>query len=309
MVFKVTPFPEFSWSQSRDAIMQECQRKYYYHYYASHNGWLDDAIGRQRQAYLLKQIGNLHLVLGTVVHEMAHDVTVKTLNRQSCAAPEEWIQLVKNRLNQAYKDSKLKEQWKRKPKKFTMLHEMYYGETLPESLVTLIREKIEPCVRNLFLSETYRELHSRDDIEIVEAEQMKTTPFENERMYVIPDLLYKRGDGSYVIVDWKTGKEYEQNEDQTLLYAMYAIEHYNVPIEKVEIRLEYLLSGTHKNIVPNPSKMEQTRQWVRDSIESMKSLLENEQQNKPLDEAFFVTTPDRFKCKGCNFREICPDVL
>ncbi len=308
MAFKVTPFPEFSWSQSRDAIMQDCLRKYYYHYYASHNGWLGDATDSQRQAYLLKQLSNLHLVLGSAIHEMAHEVIVKTLERQSIATTDEWIRTIKDRLNRAYVESKKQDVWRRAPKKSTMLHEIYYGENkLPDSLVKLIAGKIEPCVRNVFACETFREITTQQGIEIVEAEQMKTTPFDDERMYVIPDLVYKRADGSYVIVDWKTGKEYEQNEDQTLLYAMYAIEHYKVPIDKVEIRLEYLLTGTHKTIAPNQAKMEETRQWVRDSIEQMKRLMENELQNKPLDESFFSAKPDRFKCGGCNFCEICPE--
>ena len=112
MAFKVTPFPEFSWSQSRDAIMQDCLRKYYYHYYASHNGWLGDATDSQRQAYLLKQLSNLHLVLGSAIHEMAHEVIVKTLERQSIATTDEWIRTIKDRLNRAYVESKKQDVWR-----------------------------------------------------------------------------------------------------------------------------------------------------------------------------------------------------
>lgn len=33
---------EFSWSYSRKNSFHDCLRKYYYHYYASHNGWEDN---------------------------------------------------------------------------------------------------------------------------------------------------------------------------------------------------------------------------------------------------------------------------
>jgi CRISPR/Cas system-associated exonuclease Cas4 (RecB family) len=80
-----------------------------------------------------------------------------------------------------------------------------------------------------------------------------------------------------------------------------------VDIEQIEIRLEYLLSGKAKTIRPDRQSMERTKQWVRDSLEQMKRLLENEEMNKPLVETFFTASPSAFACRSCNFREICPD--
>ncbi len=308
MAFQVKPYPDFSWSQSRDATFQDCMKKYFFHYYASHNGWLDSSTSAQKQAYALKQLSNLHVILGSAIHEIAYEVMMALADKQSQVADvNNYIQQVRNRLNEAYLQSKEVARWMRAPKKSMMLHEMYYGGQLPPDTVKIIKDKIEPCVRNIFTSETFAELKDQKDIVVLEAEQMKTTTFEQDQMYAIPDLLYKRADGTHVIVDWKTGKEYEQNEEQTLLYAMYTSANYQVDIERVEIRLEYLLSGKAKTIRPNAQSMERTKQWVRESLEQMKRLLENEEMNKPLTESFFTASPSTFTCRSCNFREICPD--
>lgn len=309
MPFEIRPYPTFSWSQSRDALFQECERKYYYNYYAAHNGWLDSATEQQRRAYRLKKLVNLHLVLGTIIHEMAHQVIAQVYSDSTYDHVAVWIQNVKNRLNQAYLESKQVDRWQRMPNKTMMLHEMYYEGQLPEKTVQLIRDKIEPCVSNFFQSATFSEVQNDRQLELMEAENMKTTPFEDDHLYVIPDLVYRRSDGVVVIVDWKTGKEYEQNEDQTLLYAMYACEHYQVPLGQIEIRLEYLLTGTYKTIIPDQTSIDRTRAWIRDSLTSMKNVLENVALNKPLAETMFTSTNDVFACKGCNFREICPDRL
>jgi hypothetical protein len=309
MAFETRPYPDFSWSQSRDATFKECRRKYFFHYYAAHNGWFEHADEFARVAYRLKQMANLHVVLGSAIHEMAHEVILKAHQGLTTSSVEEWVQKIKNRLNEAYVSSKQVDRWRLQPKKSTMLHEMYYGGSLSTKTVEQIKVKIEPCVRNIFSSDTYQELVNNDSIQIVEAENMKTTAFESDQLYVIPDLVYQRKDGTFVIVDWKTGKEYEQNEDQTLLYAMYANEHYGVPLEKIEIRLEYLLLNSSKILIPTAERMQQTKQWIRASLGEMKSLLENQLLNKPQPDTFFQATPSAFSCKSCNFREICNEAL
>ena len=76
MAFEIRAYPDFSWSQSRRSTFRECPRKYYWHYYGSHNGWLDEATAEARQAWRLKKITNLYMVLGTIVHELAAEAVL-----------------------------------------------------------------------------------------------------------------------------------------------------------------------------------------------------------------------------------------
>lgn len=42
--------PRFSWSWSRDRVLRECARRYYWHYYGSFGGWRSGASEEARVA-------------------------------------------------------------------------------------------------------------------------------------------------------------------------------------------------------------------------------------------------------------------
>lgn len=64
-------YPQWSYSQSRANMFDECLRKYYYHYYGAHNGWkTESADEMQVRLYRLKQLSNLYLVFGDLAHRM-----------------------------------------------------------------------------------------------------------------------------------------------------------------------------------------------------------------------------------------------
>ena len=60
----------FSWSPSRDRLYRNCARAYYFNYYGSWGGWERDAPAPARLAYRLKQMTNLPMFAGTVVHDV-----------------------------------------------------------------------------------------------------------------------------------------------------------------------------------------------------------------------------------------------
>ncbi len=47
---------EFSWSKSRDEVFRTCPRQYWFAYYGYWNGWLENALERTRQIYILKNL-------------------------------------------------------------------------------------------------------------------------------------------------------------------------------------------------------------------------------------------------------------
>ena len=104
MAWEVKPYPEWSWSHSRDLLFRECQRKYYYQYYGSHNGWLQEAAPEAARLYRLKQLQSLYLLFGDVVHQMA-DMFIGRWERDKVAFSEdELLSRVRNLMNQAVKN-------------------------------------------------------------------------------------------------------------------------------------------------------------------------------------------------------------
>ena len=57
---------------TRQRLLENCPRSYYFRSYLSHNGWLDDAPQRSRLAYRLGKLASLdtvsytHLTLPTI---------------------------------------------------------------------------------------------------------------------------------------------------------------------------------------------------------------------------------------------------
>lgn len=307
MAFEIKPYPEWSWSQSRDGLFSECRRKYYFHYYQSHNGWLRDSNEEARKTYRLKQLTNLYLLLGDGIHQIAEAALKQWRDEKDLPGEEESLQRIRQHLNQAYLDSRQLDKWVSSPKKLNMLHEIYYSGKLPDYRVEQIKERMAACVKQFFISSSLQEVEKGQDIRIIEVEELNTFLIEDNKIYVKLDLLYKRQDDIWVIVDWKTGAESEKNDRQLLLYALFLNDKYDVPYEKMEIRVEYLLTGECNIVDIDEEEIEKIKNQVIKSTNEMKSFLMDEAENKPLPKTSFPAEPEKRKCVFCSYQEICDE--
>ena len=157
MAFEIRPFPDFSWSQSRRSTFRECPRRYYWHYYGSHNGWLDESPPEARRAWRLKKISNLYMKLGNVVHELVADAITQVRGGNPAPDAAALIQRGRNRLNRAWLESQNRAEWERRPGAITMLMEFYVGSGPSRDLIERIRDKLYTCLRNFLTSESFRE--------------------------------------------------------------------------------------------------------------------------------------------------------
>src|SRR5690554_1475593 len=86
MAYVRREYPEWSWSFSRHQTFSSCHRKYYYQYYASHNGWEQQGTELATTAYRLKKITNLYTTLDDAVHKVAENLV--RLARKGNKLPE-----------------------------------------------------------------------------------------------------------------------------------------------------------------------------------------------------------------------------
>lgn len=298
------PYPDWSWSPSRHGMFEECRRKYYYHYYAAHNGWLAESTPYARQAYRLKQMTNIYLVFGDAVHKMAEEAVKLYHSYGRLMDGEEMRRRIRTLLNQAYKDSRNVETWCQQPKQLTMLQEMYYAGGLSESVTDTIKRRIPILVDRLLGSESLQHYMHGDGCHLVELERLNTIDLGDTMVYVKLDFMYRQA-GRYIIVDWKTGQEDERNDTQLRLYGWYVHEHYGIPYEQIDIRTEYLLSGQCKVNEVSESEMEHLVAYAEASIAAMRSYLEDPKLNAPKAREAFEVTDDERKCRRCPFREMC----
>jgi CRISPR/Cas system-associated exonuclease Cas4 (RecB family) len=308
VAYQRTKYPPWSWSSSRKSTFRECKRKYYYNYYGAHNGWESSAPEEAKQAYRLKNLDGIYLILGSAVHEIA-EFTCKIIDSTS-KLPEEakLIDKIRDNLNRAYAESKNPETWYSSPKQNFMLQEFYYGDGLSGRMIKLIKERMRKAVPNLLTSKSISEI-IKDKCEIKIAESMDTFMMGNTAVYAIPDLVYKDKEGNWIVVDWKTGKEYDSHPAQITVYAIYIMEKFNIKAEDIKGRVEYLLTGHNRDVEITPDTVKKVRDEITESIKNMRKYLEDVEENIPgSKEKFPITGHTRF-CKWCNFYEMCKEEL
>lgn len=309
--FQVKPFPDFSWSLSRHALLSECPRAYYYHYYASHNGWLKDAPEQTRKVYVLKNITNIYLLLGSLIHERAKDVINSIVNKTPPPALEILTKITRDELRQAVRESRDKDAFYRTPKYRSMLHEYYYGEGITEEMGEKIIERMEACLKNLLECELLKELPNVDTSCIKAVDKLDSINLNGINVYCAPDLVLLNPRVCQ-IVDWKTGKDLEENEEdeawQVKVYAKYAKEKFKLN-ETLEIKadLVYLENGTMDERVITTKDIEDVESFINDSIENMQGYLEDKDSNFAKGTGYFPVTNDEKACSRCNFIEVCND--
>lgn len=298
------PFPAFSWSQTRRNMFQECPRKYGYHYYLSHLGWEADADPRSRAAFRLKQLTNLHLLLGNVVHDLAAEAIRRATGGGERPTVQGLLRAARDRLNRAWVDSKRRADWERRPKSRIMLHEFYYGPGPSGQLIAAIREKLETCVAGLLESTSYREALEAPFVEVKEVDRPDFFVRDGVTVYARPDLLYRRGGGEYRLVDWKTGEEREGDARQLRIYALYLRSRSDLESGRVVGCLEYLRSGGRLELELGEDACAEAEREIRDSISAMRSYLADPETNEPLPLERFPLRPDTSRCRFCNFYEL-----
>jgi hypothetical protein len=295
-------YPECSWSLTRHLLFKECRRKYYYHYYAAHQGRCGEAPSELQKIYRLKYLQNGYLLLGEVCHEAAAIVIRQWAYGKRKPVVAEVIKIARNLLNQAYKQSKNKAEWWERPHKRKMLFEMYYGDELPPGLVDDIKERLPLIMENLLKSTSLKEFMEEPTSELIEVEQMRDFNVNGTKVYVKVDWIYRIGE-QWVVVDWKTGQE--KSEEQLKLYALYVNRIYHVPLEKIQLRTEYLLTGQCVHHEVSEQDLNSSLEKVEKSMAEMKRYLADPEQNIPQEMSSFPRTHEEEKCRWCNFREIC----
>lgn len=300
-------YPEKSWSHSRDQIFQECPRKYYYHYYGAHNGWRNDAPQEAQTVYRLKNLLNLYLYFGETLHSVA-EMYINHWEQKSIGyMREELYHRIRNLLNQAFKESLDPEQWWEAPKRRKMFAEMYYAKEreLPKHAVGEIKKRMDVCLDHFLQCTSLHEVIRNPEYRLVESERLNTFFVQGNKVYVKLDALYRHEDGQYVIIDWKTGLEDERIEEQLQLYAYYLHEVQGVPLEKIEIRTEYLLAEKCQKDTVDGRGVEAIEQKIVDSAAEMDLMLVDPQGNQPRPIGDFRPALEARSCRYCNYRQVC----
>ena len=301
---------EFSWSPSRKALFEECERKYYYNYYGSWGGWSKDKADYiSRTLYVLKNLQNRWQWKGTTVHNEIARVLKQLLSTGNLTPLETSLKRVTDLMREEFRSSRDGSYWEKDGslRDTTFLFEHEYKINIPGENWKKNHEEVTQCIKNFYKSDILEKVKHLDKSSVLSIDSITPTlfSFNDKKIYVNLDLAYKIED-RVEIVDWKTGAG-ESEKLQFTVYTIYANEVFKTPLERISV-IEYNLPSDQKTVHKfSPDEIEKGKRHINESIERMKSHLEDPQENIAV-MTDFPRTDDERKCESCNFKKICFDL-
>ncbi|MBR0459759.1 MAG: PD-(D/E)XK nuclease family protein [Victivallales bacterium] len=304
---------ELTWSVSRANLFQECPRAYYYNYYGSWGGWDFNAPAEARLLYTLKNIQTMILWAGGIVHELIKGALEKA--RETGVLPDvPTLQEAASQLMNSQWLDCIHGRWRERPKS-TNLDELYYGNgkqfgtltRLPRSATDPIRERVQECLASFVHAPIVQEILATPAQQWVTIDTLDTFELEGIKIYCAIDFAFYDKEGFLNIIDWKTGNEYSDTlQHQLACYALYAMQKWNVPFDKIRLQGVILRDGgrtSFHNITQG--MLDMTRKKILISHKAMKDILADPDNNLAQEQDFEPRPAERH-CLRCNFRQVCP---
>jgi hypothetical protein len=304
--------PTFSWSHSRERTLRECERKYFWHYYGSHNGWLDSASQDARLAYRLKQLTDLPLLLGQAVHERAKETARALQAGRRRPGLHELRERTRADLNRAWASSKRdRETFLLRPKAVPMLLPIYYDRAVGEDVIERTKQKLESCVRGLVATPVWDEVERCGPADLLVIDAVTSFTHMGIETYAAPDLLYRAGD-TWIILDWKTGKP-GPVEQQIAVYGLFLRHRVGDP-EKAQPwvgRVVRVDTGDEHRILVGLAQLRQAERMIADGVARMAEFVVEEdlERNEAAPRDQFRLAENQLNCPRCRFYELCAPEL
>lgn len=299
---------EFSWSNSRARVFDECKRKYWFQYYGYWNGWSHTCDERTRSIYVLRKLKSRQTWVGELVHNSV-ERALRMIRSGRTPNPTELSDNLINRMRTEFKFSRAKRYWEN-PKEYPGLLEHEYEAGIPDEDWQALAEHARKCLTNFFASPYYTEMSRLAPDRWLTIEDKEDSYFfaEGVKVWTIPDCAFRRDQGA-VIIDWKTGKaDGEADPVQLPLYAMYVSHKWKFKPQEITT-VEYNLgAGVQRVSVPTEEHFTAVRARIAESVRAMQALLTSTlQDNIAKPEHAFSVTNDLAVCKRCPYRKVCLD--
>lgn len=298
----------FSWSVSRDNLLGECPRKYFFNYYGHWGGWLEDAPERTRQIYVLKQLVNRATWVGQVVHACIAR-SLQNLSRGVPLLPiEEIVKITRSGMRQEFRESR-DGRYRSNPKIHRGFFEHEYEVDVPDSDWKESADTIESCLRNFYDSQVFERFRQTDPSYFLEVEEFSSIHLDGVEILMKLDCATREG-SKIIIWDWKTGKR-EADTGLSLqlgCYAYYAKAQFRADLSQVEARRFDLYRNKLYKDALTGSSLDEILDYVRGSIKDMQGLLDDVALNTASEERFRKVAREKV-CLKCNFFRVCKPEL
>lgn len=297
------------WSAARAKALGTCNRKYFYNFVGSWEGWDTNSPPEVQAAYRVKHLSSPDLELGQIIHDQIRTILGEARAGRAINQKMEILTAQERFINflECSERRQLAELTAKRRKLF--LHEM--GKTLSPKELAAYVGKIEDHLTGFFAFDDVKSLLANPSCLIPNL--LDPPGFDIGDELGVPsrprtDAVFSAA-GVTVICDWKCGAP--NAEHRTIQGAVYDIFVRNklslAPSEKVEVRFYYLPTREVVSHVFTEEERVEKLWQIGEEFEGMKCLSDDPRINIGPESRF----PARVSrsCFGCNHRLLCPEFL
>lgn len=301
--------PEFSWSNSRASLFADCQRQYYFNYYAHWKGNEEGASKLAKEVWALKKFATIPQWTGNVVHDTIAESFIRFKDKGETATLEELFDSALDKVEKAIEDTKTGK-WKT-DKEAVRLFEIERDGCISPKSDADIEKRIFVSLTAFYNSDIRPYLLSIDPKDWLSIDERNTMVINEIPVIAAADFAFRDHDGEVFIIDWKTGNEKKDAiQQQLLVYADMAQRLWNAEPDKIRLVGVFLAEDARisQYELGNAKEMQESfHKRMKESVEGMRSLVVNGDlcKNVPVDSEKFKIAKQKKACIFCQYKDLC----
>ncbi len=296
----------YGWSESRIKTLRDCSWRYYLTYICAWQGWLTSAPQEKRRAYMLKNMTNMPMFVGSIVHDIIEDIITTGRETGEWKTVEQAQHDGVQALRKGWKQSKDK-RWQGSPKNNVNLAEHFYQEEIEPDKLASYKQKVLKSLKAFYdmpLFKILQGLKKDDWLTLEDFQKFQLNTGEEVAVKIDTGFRYR---GKVYVIDWKTGMVSDSVIDQLTTYAIYAIKMgWAEKPEDIVIIPVYLAAYAEIGEQATPHLDVTMKHMKRQAgiIRSEYPLLKEAFENKD-NPSYFRKTDNEHACTRCFFRDMC----
>lgn len=226
-------WPPLNLSNSGLTVAQKCWRQYFWKTYWTWQAWpraKKRKVESRRRAYALKSAVNMYTLPGQVVHKHAARFARASATGRDWPGQEAAVKAAVEDLEKAVSDASTRTE-RTATKQRPMLLEDYYDKTVEHARA---RKTVTDSINALYADQYLDQLAELGEEALINCEEpvqwdVALRGGGTGTVWLVPDLAFRQvvidPIGKFeeiVVIDWKTGKQRDEHDDQLDLYAAWA---------------------------------------------------------------------------------------
>lgn len=296
----------YAWSESRVKTLRECMWKYHLQYHVAWEGWLPSAPQEKQRAYMLKNMINLPMWIGSIVHDIIEEVITIGRTTGQWQTLEQAQHNAIQMLRKGWRQS-IDKRWQGNPKKNINLAEHFYQEEIKPDSLAEFKQKVLKSLKAFYdmpLFKILQGLKKDDWLTLEDFQKFQLSTGEEVAVKIDCGFRYQ---GKIYLRDWKTGRVNDAVIDQLVTYAMYALKQgWAKKPDEIVIIPVYLAAYADlgEKAIPHLDVTMEHMKRQAGIIRSEYPLLSEAFENKD-DDSYFKHTDNENACQKCFFRDMC----